>query len=59
MLILSLICSSLEFSSANLTSIYENSELNFFKKNKFVGEICNNQPNDIFVINVNKTLKSC
>ena len=47
----------LEFWSVNLTSIYENSELNVFKNIKFLGEILNNWPNDLLETNVYKTSK--
>ena len=36
-----------------------NSELNVFKKMKFVGEIYSNWPNGLFGTNVYKTLESC
>ena len=58
MFILSSISSSLEFSSVNHTSIYENSESNIFKNIKFLGEIFNNWLNDVFGTNVCKTRKT-
>ena len=42
MLISSFISSGLEFCSVNHTSIYENSELNVFKKVNFFGETFSN-----------------
>ena len=42
MFILSSISNSLEFWSANHTSIYKNPELKVFKNIKFFGEISNN-----------------
>ena len=42
MFILSFITSSLAIRSVNHISIYENSELNYFKKHKFLGEISSN-----------------
>ena len=39
--------------------MYENFELNDFKKIKFVDEISNKVPNDLFGKNVYKTLESC
>ena len=42
MFILSSITSSLEFWWENLTSIYENSELNVFRNVKCLGEISSN-----------------
>ena len=41
------------------TSIYENSELNVFKKTEFVGKISGKLPNVLFGTNVSKTLESC
>ena len=37
----------------------ENSELNVFKKIKFVGEISNKLMNGLFGTNMYKTLESC
>ena len=59
MFVLSFISSSLEFWSANHTSIYENSELKVFKNVKVLGEISNNWPNHLLETNVYKTLESC
>lgn len=36
--------------------MYENVESNVFKEKAFDGEISNNSPNDIFVINVYEAL---
>ena len=58
MFILSSISKSLEFWSANLTSIYENSELKVFKNIIFFGEISSNWPNDLLELIVYKTLES-
>ena len=54
--ILSFISKALEFSSVNLTSIYENSESNGFKNITFSDEISNNWVNDLLRTNVYKTL---
>ena len=59
MFILCSISSGLEFSSANHTWIYENSEAKVFKNIKFLGEIANNWQNDLLGINVYKTLEFC
>ena len=59
MFILSSISSNLEFWSVNYTSTYENSELKVFKNKNFSSEISNNWPNDLFGINVYKTLELC
>ena len=59
MFILSSISSGLEFWSVNHTSIYENSESKAFKNIKFLDEMSNNWPNDLFGTNVYKTLESC
>ena len=59
MFILSSIFSGLEFWSVNHTSIYENTELNFFKNIEFLGEICNNWLNVLLRINAHKTLEPC
>ena len=56
MFILYSISSGLDFWSVNQTSIYENSELNFFKNTKFLGEISNNWPNDFLAANVARLL---
>ena len=48
MFILSSISNGLEFWSVNHTSIYENSESKVFKSIKFLGEISNNWPKDLF-----------
>ena len=58
MFILSSISGSLEFGSANHTSIYENSESKDFKDIKFLGEIYNTWPNHLLGTNVYKTLAS-
>ena len=39
--------------------MYENSELNVFKKIEFIGETSNNLPNGLLGTNVYKTLESC
>ena len=39
--------------------MFENSELNVFKKIEFVAEISNKLPNALFGTNVYKTLESC
>ena len=57
MFILSSISSGLELWSANLTSIYENSESNFFKNITFWSEMSNNWPNDLPGTNVCKVLQ--
>ena len=59
MLILSSISSGLEFWSVSHTLILKNSELKVCRNIKFVGEIFNNWPIDLFRTNVNKTLESC
>ena len=59
MFILSSIFSGLEFRSVDPTSIYENSEFKVFKNLKLLGEIYNNERNDLLVKVVNKTLESC
>ena len=46
------------FWSVNHTSMAWNSELDIFKKIKFVGEIFSNWPNSLFGTNVHKTLES-
>ena len=51
MLVLSFVCSGLEFGSVNHTSIYENSESNFS------GEIPNNWPNDLLGTSIHKSLE--
>ena len=48
MFVLSSVSSGLEFWSVNHTSIYENSESKVFKNIKFLGEISNNWPSDLF-----------
>ena len=55
---LSSISIGLEFWSVNHTSMYENSELKFFKNIKFLGEISNNWSNHLLGTNVCKTLQS-
>ena len=50
--ILSSICNGWLFWSVNHTSMYENSELNVFKKIEFVDEIFNKLPNVLFGTNV-------
>ena len=50
MFILSSISSGLEFWSVNHTSIYENSQLKVFKNVELLGEISDNLPNDLGVI---------
>ena len=57
--ILSSISKGLEFRSVNHTSIYENSELNYFKNTNFFGEISSNWPNGLLGTNVYKTFESC
>ena len=59
MIILSSICSCLEFWSVNHTSIYKNSKLKVFRTIKFFGEKSNNWTNDLLGINVYKTPDSC
>ena len=59
MFILSSISSGLEFWSVNYTSIYENSDVNFFKKIKLFGELSSNCLNNLLRINACKTLGSC
>ena len=59
MFTLSSISSGLEFWSVNHTSIHDNSELKVFKNIKFLSEISNNWPNDLFRMKVYKTLESC
>ena len=39
--------------------MYENAELNVFKKIEFVGELSNKLPNSFLGTNVYKTLESC
>ena len=50
MFILSSISSGLEFWSVNHTSIYENSQLKVFENMELLGEISDNLPNDLGVI---------
>ena len=50
--ILCSIPSGLLFWFVNHTSMYENSELNVFKKIEFVGEISNKLPNNFLGANV-------
>ena len=59
MFILSSISRGLEFWLINLTSIYDNSELNAFKNIKFLREIFSNSPNSLLGTNVYKSLESC
>ena len=59
MFILSSVSRGLEVWSVNHTSIYENSELKVFKNVKFLWEISNYWPNDLFGAIVYKTLESC
>ena len=59
MFTLSSISSGLEFWSVNHNSIHDNSELKVFKNIKFLSEISNNWPNDLFRMKVYKTLESC
>ena len=59
MFTLSSISSGLEFWSVNHTSIHDNSELKVFKNIKFLSELSNNWPNDLFRMKVYKTLESC
>ena len=59
MFTLSSISSGLEFWSVNHTSIHDNSELKVFKNIKFLSEVSNNWPNDLFRMKVYKTLESC
>ena len=59
MFTLSSISSGFEFWSVNHTSIHDNSELKVFKNIKFLSEISNNWPNDLFRMKVYKTLESC
>ena len=59
MFTLSSISSGLEFWSVNHTSIHDNSELKVFKNIKFLSEISNNWPNDLFRMKVYKALESC
>ena len=56
MFILSSLSSGLEFWSVNHTSIYENPELDVFRNVEFLGQMSNNWLNDLFGINVYKTL---
>ena len=58
MFLLACVSSSLEFWSVNQTSIYENSELKFFKNIKFLGEVSNNSTKDLLGKSKYKTLKS-
>ena len=55
--ILSTISSGWLVWSINLTSIYENSELNIFKNMKSVGEISNKLSNDLLGANVYNTFE--
>ena len=55
MFILYCISSDLDFKPENHTSIYENSELNIFKKISFLGETPKNWPNNLLKTNVYKT----
>ena len=57
--ILSCIPSGLLFWPVNHTAIYENVELKAFKNIKFLGEVSNSLPNDLFGTNVYETLESC
>ena len=57
--ILSSICNGWLLWPVNHTSIDWNSEIDVFKKTKFVGEISNKLPNGLFGTNVYKTLESC
>ena len=59
MFILYSIDSSLEFWSANYTSLYKNSESKGFKEIKFSVEISNNWTNSLLGINVYKPLEFC
>ena len=59
MFVFSSISSSLEYSTVNHTSIYENSKLNVFKNIKFFDEISSKWPNDLLGRNVYKALESC
>ena len=59
MFTLSSISNGLEFWSVNHTSIHDNSELKVFKNIKFLSEISNNWPNDLFRMKEWKTLESC
>ena len=51
MFILSSISRGLEFRSVIHASIHENPKSNVFKNIKFLGEIPNNEPNDLLVSN--------
>ena len=55
--ILPSISRGLEFWSTNHTSIYDNSESNFFQSINIWGEIFNNWPNDLLRTNVYKAHK--
>ena len=57
MFILSTTYRGLEFWSVNHTSIYENSEIKFFKNIKLLGEISNNWPNDLLGTNAYKNIE--
>ena len=54
MFIASSIPSCLEFLSGNHTSAYKNSESKVFKNIKFLGEILDYWPNDLFWTNIYK-----
>ena len=56
---LSSFSNDLLFWSVNQKAIYENSELNVFKKIEFIPEIFNKLPNVSFGTNIYKTLESC
>ena len=47
------------FWSVNHTSMYEDSEINVFKKEKLVGSISNKLPNGLFGTSMYKTYESC
>ena len=57
--VLSSISGSWLFWCVSHTSISWNSELNAFKRIKFIGEISNHWPNGLLGTNVYKTLESC
>ena len=57
MFILSYICRGLEFWSVNHTSLYEQSELKYFKIIKFVGDISTHWPRDLWGTNVYKAIE--
>ena len=59
MFILSSTSFVLEFLSTSHTSIYEKSELKFFKDIKFLDKVSCNWPNDLLGTNVYEILEYC